>query len=217
MNVLKIKNFKSSPQNVNRLFELMFASVGSENCSLKDGIDVLLTLIDENTFYNQYSADTSMRGPESIDLLAQRGVQSVLQGAIKRVPLMHNFLETVQPMRVGYGMERLYVTKLITRLVNLNSVEFHAELITANTLALLFDFMFEYPRNNFLHSQIASIVKFLFQSIASAATAETPAVVHGSQPLLENVLKNYNLIQKLTQKWTEYFDQIDVNKKYSRS
>jgi hypothetical protein len=203
----------SSPANVNRLFELIFDSVGKESCSLKDGIDVLLTLIDENTFYNQYQ-DSSTRAPESIDLLNQRGVQSVVSGAIRRAPLMHNFLHTCQPRNGGFGMERLYVVKLIARLISLNAVDFHAELIQSGTPSLLFDFMFANPKNNFLHTQIVSIVQFLFRSIPSVGSADAPAAPHGSQPLLENLLRDYNLVQRLVQKWSEYFEQIDVNKRF---
>lgn len=220
-------NAIENSDNVNRLFDLIFESVGKQNCSLKDGVDVLLTLIDENTFYSHYQDMSSKM--QDVDFKSLKGVDSVIQNSIKRSSYLHNFIKDFRP-HVGFGSERLYVIKLITRLIDLNTVEFHQELIKLDTMTLLFDFMFEFTQNNFLHTQIMNIIKFIFNSLPTPTITEqdiltespntptttTPAVINSFEdltPLLNHIIKNCHLIEKLVVAWNEYFNQIETKKK----
>ncbi len=122
---------------MNRLFDLIFESVGKENCSLKDGVDVLLTLIDENTFYSHFQDVSNLSSKlQDIDFTSLNGVDSVITNSTQRASCMHQFLKDFQP-RVGFGVERLCIVKLIARLISLNSTEFHAELMRLDTLNLI--------------------------------------------------------------------------------
>ncbi len=113
---------------------MIFESVGKENCSLKDGVDVLLTLIDENTFYSHFQ-DVSHK-LQDMDFKSIRGVDSVIKNSVQRASCMHKFLKEFKPC-VGFGIERLYIVKLIAKLIALDSVEFHNELIRLNTINLI--------------------------------------------------------------------------------
>lgn len=199
-------------ENIERLFKLMFESVGKENCSIKDGIEVLLTLIDENTFYSHFQ-DTSTR-TENIDLMTLKGVESVVNNAISRASCMHDFLKNYQP-RVGFGVERLCVVKLIAKLIALDSTQFHQEIIRLDTMNLLLDFMFQFSHNNFLHTQITNIIKFLFASVPTGTTDEANNVTDSL--LLKNLLINCKLINKLVENWNDYFSHMDTDKKKNKT
>lgn len=201
-----------NPENVNRLFDLIFDSVGKKNCSLKDGVDVLLTLIDENTFFNHFQ-DASNK-ISSMDIKSIKGVESVIKNSIKRISFMQKFLKEFKP-RVGFGTERLCVVKLLSKLIILNSSELHTEMIRLGTMNLLIDFMFEFNKNNFLHTLITNIVRFLFHSIPP--TSLTGEIPQENFYLLNHVLNDCKLIQKLVENWTKYFNQLAEDKKKSRA
>lgn len=73
---------------------------------------------------------------QDLDFKSLKGVDSVIKNSIKRANYMHKFLKDFQP-RVGFGIERMCVVKLIAKLIALNSNEFHQELIKLDTINIL--------------------------------------------------------------------------------
>ena len=66
----------------------------------------------------------------------QEGVNSVIVHSIDHLKYMHEFLLDFKP-RVGFGIERLGVVKLIAKLIQLNSDAFCKELIKLGTFNVL--------------------------------------------------------------------------------
>ena len=70
---------------------------------------------------------------QDMDFKSLKGVDSVITNSIKRVSYMHQFLKEFKP-RIGFGIERLCVLKLIAKLIALNSIEFQMEIIKLKTI-----------------------------------------------------------------------------------
>lgn len=148
---------------------------------------------------------------KDLDFASLKGVNSVITNAVERVNCMHNFLKEYEP-RVGFGFERLSMVKLISRIISLNSKEFYEKLIESNTMNMLFDYMFEYKWNNFLHTQITNIIKYLFENVSDKVMKENDKKVECSI-LLKHILNDCNIIQKLVEIWTNYFEDNEIEKK----
>ena len=73
---------------------------------------------------------------QEVEFKALKGVNSVIVNSIERLKYMHEFLLEFKP-RVGFGIERLCVVKLIAKLITLNSEAFCQELIKLGTFNVL--------------------------------------------------------------------------------
>ena len=148
---------------------------------------------------------------KDLDFTSLKGVNSVIINAVERVSCIHNFLKEYEP-RVGFGFERLSMVKLVSRIISLNSKEFYEKLIKFNTMNMLLDYMFEYKWNNFLHTQLMNIIKYLFSNVPDNNMKEKDRKIECSI-LLQHILKDCNIIQKLVEIWTSYFDEDEIEKR----
>ena len=93
--------------------------------------------------------------------------------------------------------------------------------------------MFEFKFNNFLHTQVTNIIKFIFntsipcvettettveQTTTTIEATKTPAAfaaayqtssVNNDSILIEHVLNECKIIEKLVENWTKYFQLIE--------
>lgn len=69
--------------------------------------------------------------------------------------------------------------------------------------------MFEFKFNNFLHTQIMNILKFIFNSIPAANNKEGEISDTNEGVLVAHVLNECKIIRKLCDHWNDYYIKIN--------
>ncbi len=81
--------------------------------------------------------------------------------------------------------------------------------------------MFEFKFNNFLHTQVTNIIKFVFNSLPAEVITDSEPAPTSEEPndeettnqpliLVEHLLNDCKLVQRLVDKWTEYFRLVET-------
>ena len=170
-----------SPENVDKLMEIILDSKDKENCSITYGIDIYLTILEsksfnnENTDIQQFEYDFEKKNiAHQKDLANQTilkfGSRSVLNTVREKLDVLNQILlnknDNVCPSYLSknglLGSIRLSIVKLIAKLIYFNDQDFMKALLNANTLKIIIEMAFEYKMNNFLHSQLSKIIKSSF-------------------------------------------------------
>ncbi|KAK0044598.1 serine/threonine-protein phosphatase 6 regulatory subunit 3-like isoform X3 [Biomphalaria pfeifferi] len=187
---------------VAKLLSNMFNS-GKNESVLVNGLCVIHTLLEVRR--------QGMDQPEQLsngdhDRFSQ-GINNVISAIIPRLKDFHDLLEnpplqrySVMPTSVGIlepplGNTRLQVSKLVTALVGANMHDVNVELTSLGTIQTLLNLYFKYEWNNFLHTQLEQCLLIILNN--------NPIEVDGKHehPLLIQLFKDYNLIQRLLNEW----------------
>uniref|UniRef100_A0A2C9JCE7 Uncharacterized protein n=1 Tax=Biomphalaria glabrata TaxID=6526 RepID=A0A2C9JCE7_BIOGL len=187
---------------VAKLLSNMFNS-GKNESVLVNGLCVIHTLLEVRRQGMDQPEQLSNGDHDRFSL----GINNVISAIIPRLKDFHDLLEnpplqrySVMPTSVGVlepplGNTRLQVSKLVTALVGANMHDVNVELTSLGTIQTLLNLYFKYEWNNFLHTQLEQCLLIILNN--------NPIEVDGKHehPLLIQLFKDYNLIQRLLNEW----------------
>ena len=113
-----------------------------------------------------------------------KSVKQVHSAVVKRLDDFHSILlnppfkpqimTSVGLLPVPLGSTRLEVIHLIRALVQSNNPEINLKLYQVKIASLFLDLFFQYPFNNFLHTQVEQTIRCIFNNIKKSSPVTTP-------------------------------------------
>ncbi|KAH9505634.1 Serine/threonine-protein phosphatase 6 regulatory subunit 3 [Bulinus truncatus] len=187
---------------VSKLLSNMFNSDKNESV-LVNGLCVIHTLLEVRRQGVDQAEQLSNGDHDRFSL----GINNVISAIIPRLKDFHELLEnppkqryssmptSVRVLEPPLGNTRLQVAKLVTALVGSNMHEVNVELASLGTIQTLLNLYFKYEWNNFLHTQLEQCLLIILNN--------NPIEVDGKHehPLLIQLFKDFNLIQRLLNEW----------------
>lgn len=179
--------------------------LNSSSDALVGGVCVLLTLLEVNKSNSESPFANVELGEPVTALDAERlahGVTITLSALVPRLEGFHKILIDPPPMSVmittagtldpPFGKTRLQVMKLLAAVLQTNSEEANEELAKLGTLQVMWELFFQYPWNNFLHSEVEHCINTIL------CNSPVEKDDDGEHLLLTTLMKDINLIHKIT-------------------
>lgn len=209
-------NTLESPDTVGLLLSQIFSGEKCES-SIIGGIQVLLAILDVNqTSIAKYSAVGTYNPNINEDLMDMEQKQRIVFNTTETIctrlkdfhelllnpPKQSSILTTAGQLDPPLGNTRLQVVKLISTIIPSNYTKLYDEFISLSTFPLLLDLFFQYPWNNFLHTQVEI-------SIISALKVSTTIESNETIPsnFCKHLLKDCNLIERILKAWKNNDEQ----------
>ncbi|XP_038047088.1 serine/threonine-protein phosphatase 6 regulatory subunit 3-like isoform X2 [Patiria miniata] len=190
-------------ETVTELLEHMFHGKKSKS-ALVNGVSVLLALLE---FKKQGPEGQEQMTALDAERLAH-GVSGTLKAVIHQLPELHQLLtdppeQDPMPTTVGqlsppFGAVRLQVCKLIASLLVTNTQSINVELARLGTIKSLWELLFQYAWNNFLHLEVEKCISTILAN--NPTESEEGKTQH---PLLVHLFTDCKLIQRILEKWEE--------------
>ncbi|RZC37515.1 serine/threonine-protein phosphatase 6 regulatory subunit 3, partial [Asbolus verrucosus] len=208
-------NTLESSETVSLLLDNIFEEERSES-AIVGGIQVLLALLDINQMsipkLNSQITYNSNINDEAIDIEhKERVVKSTTEAILGHLKDFHDLLlnppkrmsikTTVGILEVPLGNTRLQVTKLFAGVISSNNLKLSQEIVTLGTFSVLLDLFFNYPWNNFLHTQVENCLVSALKTHTSDESDEN------SNALSRHLLVNCNVIERMLKAWKDNDEQ----------
>ncbi|XP_063675350.1 serine/threonine-protein phosphatase 6 regulatory subunit 3-like isoform X2 [Bolinopsis microptera] len=100
----------------------------------------------------------------------------------------------VQPKGTAFRSDRLQIVKLIVLLVQCYSVDINSELVRLRTLEHLWKLFLQHPFNNFLHTQVVSMIHHILN---------TKIANNDDAILLNFMISDMKILSKIEDAWSE--------------
>ncbi|XP_071792089.1 serine/threonine-protein phosphatase 6 regulatory subunit 3-like isoform X2 [Asterias amurensis] len=190
-------------ETVAELLEHMFHGKKSKS-ALVNGVSVLLALLE---FKKQGPEGQEQMTALDAERLAH-GVSGTLKAVIPQLTELHQLLtdppeQAPMPTTVGklappFGAVRLQVCKLIAALLVTNTQSINTELSKLGTIKSLWELLFQYLWNNFLHLEVEKSISTILTN--NPTESEEGKTQH---PLLVHLFTDCKLIQRILDTWEE--------------
>ncbi|XP_019861189.1 PREDICTED: serine/threonine-protein phosphatase 6 regulatory subunit 3-like [Amphimedon queenslandica] len=204
-------------ETIKRLLDNMFSVDDPPDWVIINGTYVLLTALEKRNYGSGYSPTFSRSYPQSgatggggeEALPVDQSTEKIITNIVPCVKLFHNLLNrkpqcetmvtTVGVLDPPLGNMRLQVVRLFSALLYSHDTRIQKEIILNSTLTVLLDLFFQYPWNNFLHTQVESCI---IAGLASVSPVTMEMDNGTGQPnntttLRQHLLSDSKLVQRL--------------------
>lgn len=189
-------------ESVSSLLDLMFKGDPCES-AIVNGLYVLQALLEPKRTSDLMQEPSTVSDAEHLCAVVN-GLSDALVPHLKE---LHHLLinppkqhyapmpTSLGPLPQPLGLTRLQVASLVTSLVGANHLAINAELASLGTVDVLVNLFFQFPFNNFLHTQVERCLSSIVVSTLS------------DNLLLNQLVKDFNLLEKVTRTFEENQEQ----------
>ncbi|KAK5642731.1 hypothetical protein RI129_008898 [Pyrocoelia pectoralis] len=200
-------NTIESPKTISLLLDHMLSENKKESC-IVGGIQVLLTLLDIN----------GMGCEEPKEMIERKKIQysttlavlerlSDFQSLLLDPPKKKPIVTTLGLLDPPLGNTRLQITKLIATLISTKNSEVIQKLIKLGTFKVLLDLFFQFPWNNFLHTQVENCITLALNPGNSDSIEDDV-----NDPAYNDLILNCKLPERILEAWKQNDVQKAENK-----
>ncbi|KAB0796919.1 hypothetical protein PPYR_10980 [Photinus pyralis] len=180
-----------SPETISLLIDHMLGEDKVESC-IVGGIQVLLLLLELFEYGHEDFPPRIGRYNTIVAITNRLGdFQLLLLDPPKKQPITTTFGLLDPPL----GNTRLQITKLFATLISTQNYEVLPKLIKLGTFNVLLDLFFQFPWNNFLHTQVESCINF--------ALTPAPFADADIEALYEDLVLNCKLPERILEAWKQ--------------